>query len=706
MLKNLNSAFKSQQLVLIFLFSLLVPMNLRAQAWSGILDPTRAATWQGNAGFTIPSYTTACVTQPSLLTGSGNASANATSIQNALASCDSTHNVVNLPAGTFYVTNFTYGSQGKQVLRGAGPNSTYIYVTGGAGLCNGIGGTVCMIDGTARYNGSSAILSGGSNACSWIGGLTQGSTSITLSSCGSTPPVNSTIILDQANDSSDTSGVFLCDTNTGTAGSYVCTYKGYGGGNSDGRVISGVTHSEQQVTYVTGVTSLGSGSYTVTISPGVYFTNIRSGQSPGAWWPGFVQNDGIENLTLDYSQSTAGATNSAAVTMYDCYDCWMKNIRSIDAGRNHVLLMQSMGDVIRDSYFYQSQSHSSVSYTVEAEESSAFLIENTISQQVTTPFVFGQETGAVVDYNLALDNVYTTPSTFMNASYSSHNAGNQFTLFEGNMLSGIWVDDAWGTSDQTTMFRNSLPGWQYGKTNSTVPVMIRAWSRDYSYIGNILGQPGYHTEYQSYATSGTGGVNSNTENSAIYSVGWADTGGVCTSQEPPCDALGWTTLMRWGNYDTVNAATQWNSTEASPAANTYVHANFSSSYFSSLAHTLPASLYYSSKPSWWPSAKAWPPIGPDISSGNVGICSSGSSYPGAQATSSPQCTGGTLQTAWASTVTSIPAQDCYLNVMGGPPDGSGSVLTFDANNCYYGSASPQPPTNVNAVAHSSPIQFT
>jgi len=34
----------------------------------------------------------------------------------------------------------------------------------------------------------------------------------------------------------------------------------------------------------------GNGPYTVTISPGVYFNNIRSSQSPGAWWPGFVQN--------------------------------------------------------------------------------------------------------------------------------------------------------------------------------------------------------------------------------------------------------------------------------------------------------------------------------------------------------------------------------------------------------------------------------
>ncbi|HXZ39878.1 MAG TPA: hypothetical protein VEG68_03995 [Terriglobales bacterium] len=682
-------------LALILTVSLFLPVSLHGQAWSNFLDSSRAISW--SPGFTIPSYTTPCATQPTLQTGSSSAAANTIAINNALASCDSTHNVVNLPSGTYYVNSITYGTQGHQVLRGAGAgtggSATYLYILGQAPC--GQGG-ICMVSSSPLYNGNPAVLPpSGSNQCMWSGGYSQGTTSITLSSCGGAPPLNQTMILDQANDSAtDTGGVWLCDAQTG---SYRCTYKPLDAGNSDGRVIGGVDYSQQEVVYVTGVTNNGGGSYTVTISPGVYFTNIRSGQSPGAWWPGFVQNDGIENLTLDYSQSTAGANNYGAIGMYNCYQCWVKGIQSIDAGRDHVFVYQSDQDVVRDSYFYQSQSHSSVSYTIEVIESSNGLIENTISQQVTTPIIFGQGSGFVMGYNFGVDNVYTTPSSFMNGSYYSHNAGSEFNLWEGNMFSGIWVDDAWGTSDQGTMFRNSIPGWQSGKTNSTVPLIIRAWSRDYSYVGNILGQPGYHTEYQTYATSGTGGVNGNTEDSAIYSIGWADTGGTCTSQEPPCDALSWSTLMRWGNYDTVNAATQWNSTEASPAANTYVNANFTSSYFSSLAHTLPASLYYSSTPSWWPSGKHWPPIGPDVSTGNVGICSSGSSYPGAQATASSQCTGGTLQTAWASTVTSIPAEDCYLNVMGGPPDGSGSVLSFNASTCYSAADPPQPPTNLAAT---------
>jgi hypothetical protein len=681
-------------LALIFTVSLLLPVSLQAQAWSNFLDSSRAISWA--PGFTIPSYTTACPTQPILQTGSSNAAANTTAINNALASCTSTQNVVNLPAGTYYVNSITFGTQGQQVLRGAGAGTgggaTYLYILSTAPC--GEGG-ICMVSSSPLYNGSAAVLPpSGTAQCRWSAGYTQGTTSITLSSCGGTPPLNQTIILDQANDSTtDTAGIWLCDAQTGSSGTYTCTYKVYGSGNSNGRVIGGVDYSQQQIVYTTGVTSLGGGSYTVTISPGVYFTNIRSGQSPGAWWPGFVQNDGIENLTLDYSQSTAGANSYGAVGMYNCYECWMKGVQSIDAGRDHVFLYQSAKDVVRDSYFYQSQSHSSVSYTVEVVEASDGLIENTISQQVTTPIIFGQGSGFVVGYNYAVDDVFSGSS--LNPAYHSHNAGNEFNLWEGNMMPGIAADNAWGTSFQGTIFRNSLPGWANGYTQNTIPLQVASWSRDFNFIGNILGQPSYHTNYQLYATGTTSGVNLGDNGVSIYSfgIGTFSGGGTCPGGgEPLCDSLTFPTTMRWGNYDVVNAATRWNSTEASPAANTYVNANFTSSYFSTLSQTLPASLYYSSTPSWWTSGKNWPGIGPDVSSGNVGICTG--TYAGAQATSAGQCTGGTLSTAWASHVTSIPAQDCYLNVMGGPPDGSGSVLNFNANTCYPPADPPQPPTNL------------
>jgi len=656
------------------------------QPWSTFLDSSRAIDWTTTpAGFAISNYTVNCATQPTLLTGSGNASANTTAIQNALASCDSTHNVVNIPAGTYYVAGLTYGSQGHQVIRGAGPNSTTVIFTAAAG-CGGANHGLCMMDSVQRFNGSPEVLPpSGTRQCLWTAGYTKGTTTITLNSCpGGGPLVNQTLILDQANDAADTGGVFICDSTL--AG---CTTQG---GDTGGRVISGTTHTLQQIVLVTGVSGSGTGPFTVTISPGIYFNNIQSGRSPGAWWPGFVQNDGVESLSLDGS---AIASPGGTLAMYDCYQCWAKNVRLLNGGRNHILLQQSAQDVVRDSYFYGAQGSSSQSYGIEFEACSGVLVENNILQNVTAAIMFGVGTGNVLGYNYVVKSNYT-PTSYFQASYYGHAGGNQMHLWEGNNFLSIATDDLHGTTATGTFFRNMVKAWQTGVSNAAMAVSLRAYHRAENAVGNVLGQPGYHTTYESYATSTTGGVNAGTADTSIFELGWSDYGGTGVCANTPlaesgvnvgCDPLVRSTLMRWGNWDVVNNAVRWDSTEASPPAVPYVNANFSSSYFGTLAHTLPASLYYSSKPSWWPSAKAWPPVGPNVTAGNLGTCTGGA-YAGAQATSASQCTGGTLTPQYAGYANSIPAQDCYLSTMHGPPDGSGGALSFDASLCYGSTTTP------------------
>jgi len=681
---------------LLFLL-VLFGISAQAQNWSTFLDSSRAVDWSG-AGFTIPDYTVNCATQPTLLTGSGNASANTTAIQNALASCDATHNVVNLQAGTFYVAGVTFGSQGKQVIRGAGASSTVLIMTASPG-CSGVPGGICMIPSVWVYAGNPTVLPpSGNRQCLWTAGYAKGTTSITLNSCpGGAPPVNQMLVLDQANDLTDNGGIFLCDSFTSSqSGGSSCTVNDGSPTNANGRRIGGYTYSQKQIVTVKSVSGSGTGPFTVTISPGVYFNNIRSSQNPGAWWQGTIVNEGLENLTID---GTSLSTNN--IEMVACYQCWVKGVRSIDAGRAHILLNLSAHNVVRDSYFYQSQTHASQSYGIEFEGTSADLIENNICQQITNCIMTGNTSGSVVAYNFNTDTVYVNPN-YVIASFASHNAGNDMILWEGNNFPSINTDDTWGSANTETFFRNIYVGWQSGAIYGTEPFIDRSFSRVNNVVGNVMGQSGYHDTYESYATSLTAGVNQSKLSTSIYSLGWTgvaeSSAGTCAFA-PACDLIVRSTLMRWGNYDTVHAATQWNSTEASPGAVAYVNANFTSTYFGSLARTLPASLYYNSTPSWWPSGKNWPAIGPDISTGNVGTCTG--IYVGSQATSSSQCTGGTLNTAWASHVTSIPAQDCYLNVMGGPPDGTGSILSFDASTCYNGSGGtgPAPPTGLTGIVN-------
>jgi len=41
--------------------------------------------------------------------------------------------------------------------------------------------------------------------------------------------------------------------------------------------------------------------------------------------------------------------------------------------------------------------------------------------------------------------------------------------------------------------------------------------------------------------------------------------------------------------------------------------------------------------------------------------------------------------------------DCYLNTMGGPLNGTGNALTFNADTCYASQGQPAPPTNLTAT---------
>lgn len=711
---------------------LMIPTSARAQqAWSNILDPSRATAWAGNVGFTVPSYSTNCPTQPSLATGSGNASANSTSIQNSIASCTSTQNVVNIPSGTYYVAGIK-ATNSNFVVRGAGPMSTYLYMTAGVS-CNAVSGTanICFIASNFQYAQSANVNPGGSNACSWTAGYSQGTTQITINSCGTAPVANEIITLDQADDGADTGGIFICSTYDTVVN---CTQKGNSSGqNAMGRVISGVQYSEEQQTLITSVVSgSGSGPYVINISPGLYFNNIRSSQTPGAWFPATpsISYAGIENLTLDFSNNTS--SNTGFVTGA-CYRCWERNVRSIDGLEDHVDGISDLQLVIRDSYFYGSQHAGSESYAVQMANTSGALVENNIIQNTTSPDIKDAVTGSVSAYNFT---PYINFGVYLQGMYASHNSGSAFNLLEGNQTTEFDADCIWGTSDLITMFRNQATGWQPGYTKQTFPLSINAGVRATNVIGNVLGQPGYHTQYEAYATSTTAGVytltdggstnsGSGTVNQSIYENGWTDTSGlgVCTTP-PVCDPLVHSTMMRWGNYDVVDAAVEWNSTEASPGAVAYVNANSTPS-----SHTLPNSFYLSATTAsscgtgigFWknPTLGTCPPfplIGPDVSSGNVGILTggnactlvSGDSCTGLWATAASQGgSGATLSSAWGGYVNANPAMVCYLSVMGGPPDGSGSVLSFDAASCYANDPAsgdptlpaPASPTNLTVVVH-------
>jgi len=104
----------------------------------------------------------------------------------------------------------------------------------------------------------------------------------------------------------------------------------------------------------------------------------------------------------------------------------------------------------------------------------------------------------------------------------------------------------------------------------------------------------------------------------------------------------------------------------------------------------------------------YPAIGPDVSGGGLSVCSSGT-YKYSVVANSSQCSGGTSQAANGGYAYANPAMLCYLNTMGGTPDGTGPVLTFNRASCYANdsasaSAPLSPPSNINGNISPQPNQ--
>ncbi len=649
------------------LTGLLLSTPGHAQPWAGIIAPSRAENW-ANAGVVggIPTGSwTQCSTAACAALATP-ANVTATNINTAIAGAPS-NTYVQLPAGTFTMsTGLVWNHKSYVALRGQGGNQTFLVFTAAAG-CVGINSVICIESSDTNYWQSP------SNVANWTGNYAAGTTSITLSSVANLQ-VGFPIMLDETDDLStaDTGAIFVCFTPQG-----VCSTNGDSGG------APRVGRSQQQMVTVTSIS--GSGPYTVGISPAVVMPNWVAAKAPQAWWAsGPVFYDGIENLSINVGSS--GATTG--VGFFNCDNCWETGVASIGAwGRDHTQIFQSNHVTVQNSYFYLTASSASVNYGVETIPSSDSLIQNNIFQAVQAPYPStGSCTGCVYSYNFDVDLLFgSSPNTWQNQSGFPHAVGDEHILYEGNIGAGIYSDNFHGTHQFQTIFRNYWNGYEknngYLTTSATSPLIIDAYSRFYNIIGNVLGNAAAQNAYEDTVTDPHSG------SIPIYSIGYGD--------EIPNDSNTATTLMRWGNYDVVTNTARFVSTEV-PSGLTGAQAAFANPVPAN--NTLPPSFYLTSQPSWWPSGKAWPPIGPDVTGGDVKYCVGGT-FTGTYVLSSAQCPGGTATTLASGHIVSNPAMDCYLNIMAGSPIGTGGALSFSANACYVSGTTQAPaaPTNVIVV---------
>ena len=455
------------------------------------------------------------------------ARATAADINNAIAAC--ANGVVNLAPGTYNLSaGVTFRGSSNVTLRGAGPEQTILKFTG-TDPCGGLWANVCVI-GSSVWSGNIPAA----NIRNWTAGYARESTQITLDSTAGLS-VGSVIILDQMNDTADGGGVVVSDA--------------MGKFSLEGGAPGRPGRAQQQFVQVAAVNGAQ-----VTISPGLSMPNWRTSQQPQVWWWGDTASMiGVENLTVDHS----GTTETSGIGFQNAYNCWVKNVKSFNANRNHVWLNQAARIEVRDSYFYGTKNAASQSYGVESFTSSDDLIVNNIFHHVTTPIMLGPNTGSVFAYNYMTDMAYYIPTWMMPGIVGGHDAGTGMILFEGNSGNGFSMDLYHGTGSYATVFRNQLTGSEPGKTQwgNTTPINIWAFNRYVNVVGNVLGTTGYHRVYEdSVAPSATRGW----PERSVYVLGYSGAG---EYQPLGTDTLVMSTLLRWGNYDYATNHAHWSPDE-------------------------------------------------------------------------------------------------------------------------------------------------
>lgn len=589
------------------------------------------------------------------------AGASTATINTAITNCTAGHYVL-LGPGAFTQTD-SYFLKNNVTLRGSGANSTFITRSGATFNCD-FRASMCL-RGSIETFGQLGTTHG-----SWTAGYTKGGTSITLSTSVGIA-VGTVINLTQKDETTDTGTIFNCldDVNFG------CTQQD---GNSGGYAMHnegscpGATvwcsQIEQVLVTACSPSCNNAGSTVLTIAaPGLVWPNWSSGKSPGAWWAS-TQAVGmaVENLSID------NLTGGTSAIMFNCNGCWVRGIRSLVGGRNHVWLFQCFHCAVLDSYFYEAESHATTSYGIELSPASSWgLIENNIGHKGTDslPNHNGGGVGSVAGYNFSLNNQYASNGLMQMGDYE-HASGYGFWLREGGDQIGLIADNVHGGHNFTTAFRNRYAGTQtscngVGCSIDTMPINLFINSRYFNVIGNVLGTSGYHTKYKCLG-SASDCVNGNT---SIYALGcsrldcavysgahFCGTEG-CGSQVNGYDPLTPATAMLYGNWDVVSASNvastndtvgiKWDATEV-PSGTTFFPNAVPAS------HTLPASLYLSARPSWFRAGVPFPVNGPDVTNGNL------------------------ANTGGHANMNS--AEDCFVNVMGG--SFSSSALAFDADLCY------------------------
>ncbi len=560
----------------------------------GLLDPDYTTTW--NPGILadkptgaplgadgLPVRTTTCATVP---VQSGNATS---AIQMALDGCAGKNQVVALAAGTYKVSSTIQIPNGV-VLRGAGSDASSgtIVVSTNGGPVLAIG---TLQDGTC-YDGRGFDP----NAEPLLTADAKKETSTVTVADGSKFAAGDVALIDEQDTSEVSEGD--CTTIFKRTGNY---------GLSERVEISAVSGN------------------TLTLTTPLHwtFTTAQKAQLSKVASP-LIEWAGIESLLVQGGRPGGyPGQNAGGIDVSNAAYSWVKDVQ-VDGTTSGmpIRLAGTYRCVVRDSHFHNSYSYGFAQDNygiVLACGSADNLVENNIARFMNKPVVFNNSGGGnVVGYNYA-DNSWSCDGNnddgFQEVNVDCHCAFPHMELMEGNWAPHMGASTTHGNAGYLTYFRNYASSqWSPSKSGQAQSAIV--WSQPFApqyanvtgldfpspdlnmtVIGNVLGSTG-NASLGLPADLGTTstGQGAAAATSQVYTSADGSQLSIFLVDQT---TVSWTSIWLTGNFDAVNAKVMWNASALT--------ANLPMS-----TRNLPASLYYATKPRWWPSGAAWPWVGPDV----------------------------------------------------------------------------------------------
>jgi hypothetical protein len=284
---------------------------------------------------------------------------------------------------------------------------------------------------------------------------------------------------------------------------------------------------------------------------------------------GTVEYGGIEDL---YVTRTSDAGGGFMLHLIDAAYSWVRNVHSEKVSGRHIALETCYRCVVRDSYVHDAWNidPGASAYGIALERhTSDSLVENNIVTQLNIPIVLAVSSGGnVIAYNYVDDALESSVPDWNTAGIRGHCSFPFMELVEGNWTNQAGMDNVHGGAGYVTFYRNYFSG-QRSSYPSTGNVFAVAFDADQLYmnvVGNVLWTAGVEGEVES-----CGGP-------AVYTLGRCEDDRVAE------------TVLRHGNFDFLRDMIEWD-----PAIED---------------HTLPPSLYLSSKPAFFGDLP-WPPVTPE-----------------------------------------------------------------------------------------------